>query len=162
MDDLPTPKHRLLTLLNSLKEASKVLHTTTNPFSFHSRTDSRAAIDTLLDLEAKAHATLSSVDPTLRNLSRTLIDKLHKHHDYSPRSLLHHHVTTYKISHLARAIESQILSYIDRLNIRDLVHTLQQQQQQVKVLVEFRQRLSQGFDLEFQDLILRAKVFTLL
>ncbi|KAG5048399.1 hypothetical protein AAZX31_04G063800 [Glycine max] len=172
MDDLPTPKHRLLTLLNSLKEASKVLHTTTNPFSFHSRTDSRAAIDTLLDLEAKAHATLSSVDPTLRNLSRmlsslrTLIDKLHKHHGYSPRSLLHRYVTAYKISHLARAVESQIQSYIDRLNIRDLVDTLQdqqqQQQQQVKVLVEFRQRLSQGFDLEFQDLVLRAKVFTLL
>lgn len=34
--------------------------------------------------------------------------------------------------------------------------------EQVNALVEFEQRLSQGFDLGFQDLILRAKVFTLL
>ena len=42
------------------KEASKDLHTTTNPFSFHSKTTSRASIDTMLDLQAKAQATFSS------------------------------------------------------------------------------------------------------
>ncbi|KAG5117485.1 hypothetical protein JHK84_043598 [Glycine max] len=51
------PKH---CILNSLKEASKDLHTTTNPFSFHSKIGSHATIHTLLDLEAKAYATLSS------------------------------------------------------------------------------------------------------
>ncbi|CAJ1973696.1 unnamed protein product [Sphenostylis stenocarpa] len=168
-----TPKHSLLTLLNALKEASKALHTPTNPFSFLFPTDSRPAIDTLLDLEAKAHAAFSS-DPNLSNLSRilsslpTLIDKLHKHRGYFPRSLLHRHLTNCKISHLAHALRSEIQSYIDRVTVRDLVDTLQEpssgddEQHQVKALVEFRQRLSQGFDLEFQDLVLRAKVFTLL
>lgn len=43
--------------------------------------------------------------------------------------------------------------------------TLQEQNnedEQVKAIVEFEQRLLSGFDLEFQDLILRAKIFTLL
>ncbi|KAL9313269.1 hypothetical protein ACSQ67_018721 [Phaseolus vulgaris] len=167
-------KYRLITLLNTLKEASKALHTTTNLFSFLSPTDSSAAIDTLLDLEAKALAAFSS-DPNLRNLSRLLsslpilIDKLHKHRGYFPRSLLHRHLTKCKISHLASALQSETQSYIDRVAVRDLVDALQEppsrhgeEQRQVKALVEFRQRLSQGFDLEFQDLVLRAKVFTLL
>ncbi|XP_014500367.1 uncharacterized protein LOC106761341 [Vigna radiata var. radiata] len=172
MDD--PPKHRLLTLLIALKEASKALHTNTNPFSFLFLTDSSAAIDELLDLEAKAHAVFSS-DPNLHNLSRilsslpSLIDKLHKHRGYFPRSLLQRHLTKCKISHLASTIQSEIQKYIDRVAVRDLVDALQEppsrhdeEQRQVKALVEFRQRLSQGFDLEFQDLVLRAKVFTLL
>ncbi|RDY14293.1 hypothetical protein CR513_00661, partial [Mucuna pruriens] len=167
MDD--PPKHRILTLLNTLQEASKHLHT--SPFSFLFRTHSRAAIDTLLDLEAKAHAAFSA-DSTLRNLShilsslRTLIQKLDKYHGYAPQSLLRRHVTNYKISHLARAIHSEAQSYIDRATVRDLVDALQEpsceEEQQVKALHEFQQRLSQGFDLGFQDLVLRAKVFTLL
>lgn len=36
------------------------------------------------------------------------------------------------------------------------------EEEQVHAISEFEQRLSKGFDLEFQDLILRAKVFTLL
>ncbi|KOM51057.1 hypothetical protein LR48_Vigan08g188400 [Vigna angularis] len=67
----------------------------TNPFTFLFPTDSSTAIDTLLDLEAKSHVVFSS-DPNLHNLSRilsslpSLIDKLHKHRSYFPRSLLQH------------------------------------------------------------------------
>ncbi|TKY74748.1 hypothetical protein E2542_SST03511 [Spatholobus suberectus] len=169
MDD--PPKHRLLTLLHALQQASKDLHTSTNPFSFLLKTDSTAAVGTVLDLETKAQAAFSS-DPNLRKLShmlsslRTLIKKLDKFQGYAPLSLLHRHVTNYKISHLARAIDSEIQSYVDRVTVRDLVAALQEpsleEEQQVKVLAEFRQRLSQGFDLGFQELVLRAKVFTLL
>ncbi|KAK7351372.1 hypothetical protein VNO77_10773 [Canavalia gladiata] len=170
MDD--PSKHRVLTLLNALKEASKELqiNTNSNPLSFLFKTDSKPAIDALLDLETKALATFST-DPNLRNIShslcslRTLIEKLDKYQGYGLRSLLRRHLTNYKISQLARSIESQIQSYIDRVTVRDLVKTLQEpcgEEEQVKALVEFQQRLSQGFDLGFQDLVLRAKVFTLL
>ncbi|KAK7311887.1 hypothetical protein RJT34_10340 [Clitoria ternatea] len=165
MDNSP-PKHRILTLLKALKEASRDLTTTTNPFS----SLFKPPIDTLLDLETKALATFST-DPNLRNLSnllvslRTLIENLDKLQGYGLPSLLRRHLTNYKISHLARSVESEAQACIDRITVEDLVHTLQgpsEEEEQVKVLVEFRQRLSQGFDLGFQDLVLRAKVFTLL
>lgn len=37
-----------------------------------------------------------------------------------------------------------------------------EEEEQVKALVEFQQRLSQGFDLDFQELVLKAKVFNIL
>ncbi|KAK7410251.1 hypothetical protein VNO78_00883 [Psophocarpus tetragonolobus] len=165
MDEDEAPKHSLLT---TMKEASKELHSTTQPFSFLLGADSGAAIDTLLELEGKAHAAFSS-DPTLRHFYhilsslRTLIDKLHKHRGYSPRSFLQRHLTIHKISLVAHSLHSQIQSHIDRLAVRDLLVSLQlHNPSRIKLLVELRHRLSQGFDLQFQELVLRPKLFTLL
>ncbi|KAL2346697.1 hypothetical protein Fmac_000697 [Flemingia macrophylla] len=172
MDDAPTSKQRLLTLLNALQQPAKHLHTATTPFSFLFKTQSHAALDTLLDLEIKAHAAFSA-DPCLHTLSltlsslRTQIENLRNLQGCSPSSLLSRHLTLRKISNLARALDAQIQSYLDRVTVGDLVHALQEpslgeEQEHVNALVEFRERLSRGFDLGFQDLVLRAKVFTLL
>ncbi|XP_057434451.1 uncharacterized protein LOC130727360 [Lotus japonicus] len=165
MDDPPS-KHRILTLLTALLEASKDLHTKTTPFS----TLNPDSIDTLLNLETKA-ITVFSTDPNLHPLThtlstlKTLIENLHSCQGYNPNSLLRRHITTYKISQTAITFEAEIQAYIDRVTVHDLVTTLQQphgEDEQVNALVEFEQRLAQGFDLGFQDLVLRAKVFTVL
>jgi predicted nucleic-acid-binding protein len=171
MDHDDPSKHRVLTLLNALKEASKDLQIKTNPLAFLFKTDSKSAIEALLELESKAIA-IFSTHPNLHNLShslttlKTLIENLENCKGYGLKSIFQRQVTAYKISQASSTLESEIQTYLDRVIVINLVKTLQEHHQnedeQVKVIVEFEQRLSKGFDLEFQDLILRAKLFTLL
>ncbi|KAL5077146.1 hypothetical protein RYX36_016130, partial [Vicia faba] len=59
----------------------------------------------------------------------------------------------------------EIQIYLDRVIVINLVKMLQEQEsedKQVQAIIELQQRLSKGFDLNFQDLILKAKVFFLL
>ncbi|GAU23130.1 hypothetical protein TSUD_305780 [Trifolium subterraneum] len=171
MDHDDPSKHRVLTLLNALKEASKDLQIKTNPFTFLFKTDSKSAIEALLELESKAIA-IFSTHPNLHNLShslttlKTLIENLQNCKGYGLKSIFQRQIIAYKISQASSILESQIQIYLDRVIIINLVKTLQEhhqnEEEQVKVIVEFEQRLSKGFDLEFQDLILKAKVFTLL
>ncbi|CAJ2643586.1 unnamed protein product [Trifolium pratense] len=171
MDHDDPSKHRVLTLLNALKEASKDLQIKTNPLAFLFKTDSKSAIEALLELESKAIA-IFSTHPNLHNLShslttlKTLIENLQNFKGYGLKSIFQRQITAYKISQASSTLESEIQTYLDRVIVINLVKTLQEHHQnedeQVKVIVEFEQRLSKGFDLEFQDLILRAKLFTLL
>ncbi|KAI4316349.1 hypothetical protein L6164_024337 [Bauhinia variegata] len=160
--------HRILTLLEALREASKDLHV--NPIPFLYRTDSKAAIEAILELETKATA-IFSADPNLHKLSellcnlRALVEKLQIHQGYGPQSLIHRLIANHKISQVAYAIESDIQSCVDRLTIEHLVKTLKESardDEKVKALIDFKKRLSKGFDIHFQDLILRAKVFPIL
>jgi hypothetical protein len=171
MDHDDPSKHRVLTLLNALKEASKDLQIKTNPLAFLFKTDSKSAIEALLELESKAIA-IFSTHPNLHNLShsltslKTLIENLQNCKGYGLKSIIQRQIIAYKISQASSTLESEIQTYLDRVIVINLVKTLQEHHQnedeQVKVIVEFEQRLSKGFDLEFQDLILRAKLFTLL
>lgn len=171
MDNDDTSNHRILTLLKSLKEASKHLQIKINPFTILFKNDSKSAIEALLELESKA-IVIFSTHPYLHTLSnslstlKTLIQNLEKFKGYGFRSLLQRQITAYKISQASSSLESEIQIYLDRVIVVNLVSTLQEhnqnEEEQVKVLVEFEERLSKGFDLEFQDLILKAKLFTLL
>ncbi|WJX35519.1 hypothetical protein P8452_23500 [Trifolium repens] len=171
MDHDDPSKHRVLTLLNALKQASKDLQIKTNPLAFLFKTDSKSAIEALLELESKAIA-IFSTHPNLHNLShplttlKTLIENLQNCNGYGLKSIIQRQIIAYKISQASSTLESEIQTYLDRVIVINLVKTLQEHHQnedeQVKVIVEFEQRLSKGFDLEFQDLILRAKLFTLL
>ncbi|KAK7283097.1 hypothetical protein RIF29_12376 [Crotalaria pallida] len=169
-EDDKLQEQRVLTLLKALKEASKDLHT--NPFTSLCKinTHSNVAIDAFLVLEAKSVA-IFQTHPNLRHLSESLstlkaqIEKLEKFKGFGLRSLLRRQITLHKISHLANSIESQIQRYLDRVTVRDLVITMEHrddEEEKVKALVEFQERLSQGFDLDFQDLILKARVFNIL
>ena len=172
MDD-PHNHHqpnRILTLLDALKQASMHLHTTTNPLSsFLFKTDhSNAAIEALLELEPKAQA-LFSTDPSLRTLSHTLSNLktlIHSHRHHGGGGFLRRQIAAFKISKLARSLESEIQAYVDRVTVMDLVKTLLRKEanedEKINALVAFEERLSQGFDLGFQELILRAKVFPIL
>ncbi|CAL0305723.1 unnamed protein product [Lupinus luteus] len=170
MEEDKPQKQRVLTLLKALKEASRDLHT--NPFFFilNNKTHSKDTIEAFLNLQAKSVA-IFNTHPNLHHLSdslstlKTLIEKLQKFQGFGLRSLLHRQITLHKISQLANSIESEIQHYLDRVTVHDLVNTMEQgfnEEEKVKALVEFQQRLSKGFDLNFQDLILKARVFSIL
>ncbi|KAL1346939.1 hypothetical protein HN51_020472 [Arachis hypogaea] len=170
MDDDPyNHNHRLLTLLNTLKQASIHLHTTTNPLSFFlfKPDQSNAAIEALLELEPKAQA-LFSTDPSLRTISHTLsnLKTLIKNHGGDGGTFLRRQIAAFKISKLARSLESEIQAYVDRVTVINLVKTLlredAKEDEKINTLIFFEERLSQGFDLGFQDLVLRAKIFQIL
>ncbi|KAE8682565.1 Purple acid phosphatase 26 isoform 1 [Hibiscus syriacus] len=86
---------------------------------------------------------------------------------YSLPCILRHQFINYKIYQVAYAIETEIRAYFDRESVQNLVGTLEgsaDEDEKVKVLVEFEfeKRLSQGFDIHFQDLISKAKIFSIL
>ncbi|XWS70457.1 hypothetical protein CRYUN_Cryun03dG0049900 [Craigia yunnanensis] len=157
---------QLFALLKSLLKASKELQT--NPIFATKKPQS--TIEPLLDLEKNANPILCS-DPNLFKLSqllrnlKTLLEKLQKYQGYCLPCILRRQILNYKIYQVAYAIETEIQAYTDRESVQNLVETLEDsddEDKKVKVLIEFEKRLSQGFDLYFQDLILKAKVFSIL
>ncbi|KAL5061374.1 hypothetical protein RYX36_032978, partial [Vicia faba] len=107
----------------------------------------------------------------LHNLShspttlKTLIQNLQNSKPYKLKSILQCQIIAYKISQASSSLESEMKFYLDHVIIVNLDKALQDEQnekEQVHAIIKFRQRLSKGFDLECQDLILRAKVSTLL
>ena len=166
-----THHHVLLPLLQSLKKASKDLHI--NPVSeILYQNNSKSAIEALLELGSKADSIVSqnptlfiNLSPLLTNL-KTLLQKLEKLQGFNLRSIFFRSITKYKIFQIAHAIESEIESYIDREIVYDLVTKLGKStdeiNEQVKILIEFRNRVSKGFDRDFQELVLRGRVFSIL
>lgn len=158
---------KLFSLLKSLQKASKDLQI--NPIFATNKPQS--AIEPFLDLEKNANAYILSNDPNLSKLSpllnnlKTLLERLQKYQGYSLPCIIRRQIINYKIYQVACDIEAEIQAYTDRESVRNLVETLRDsddEDKKVKVLVEFEKRLSQGFDLYFQDLILKAKVFSIL
>ncbi|KAF5748164.1 hypothetical protein HS088_TW04G00114 [Tripterygium wilfordii] len=159
-------KEDLRTLLEALLVASKDLQQS----PIFSAKDPKPTIRALL-------ATAADADPImfddssffkLGQLIRTLkthLKELEKSQDRSFRTLLRRQITYYKVSKLGYVIEAEIQAYFDQESVRNLVTTLQESEdedQKVEVLDEFEERLSRGFDREFQELVLKAKVFTVL
>lgn len=156
--------------LESLKKASKTLQT--NPISImYNNHDLNAAIEALLELGNQADP-LISTDPSLFNLNqllsnlKTLLEKLEKLQGYGLRALLHRQLTTYKISQLGFAIEAEIQAHIDQKNVHSFVKTVtepvEDDDRKMKALMGLQSRLAEGFDKEYQQMILRAKVFSIL
>ncbi|CAK9153192.1 unnamed protein product [Ilex paraguariensis] len=169
---------QVLKVLEALKQASHEIQCNPSPDSPGS--NSSSAIKALLELETESDSILS-YDPHLSNLShhltnlRILINSLQKsrsHHGL--RSFLTRRIITLDISRVAGSIESEIQSWIHRETIINLIRALQLQQsicsscslssvEEDKFLDsidQFRIRLKQGFSNEFQDLILKSKVFS--
>ncbi|KAE8732577.1 Purple acid phosphatase 26 isoform 1 [Hibiscus syriacus] len=158
----------LLSLLKSFQKASKDLQK--NPIS--STQEPQSTIDPFLDLEKDANLIFNN-DPNLFKLSqllcnlKSLLEKLLKYQGYRLPCILRRQIIKYKIYQVACAIESDIQAYFDRESVQNLVGTLEgsadeDEDEKVKVLVEFEKRLSRGFDFHFQDLILKAKIFSIL
>ncbi|KAK5830232.1 uncharacterized protein LOC108472597 [Gossypium arboreum] len=157
---------QLFSLLTSLQKASKDLQKTPI-FSTHEPQSTR---EPFLHLEKDANPILSN-DPHLSKLSqllcnlKTLLEKLQKYQGYTLPSILRRQIINYKIYQVAYSIDTEIQAYFDRQSVQNLVETLEgsdDEDEKVKVLAEFEKRLSQGFDSYFQDLILKAKVFSIL
>lgn len=155
-----------LRVLEALKKVSKDLKN--NPI--FSRPDSKAAIKALLELDTTAD-TILSTDPKLFKLSKLLCNlkpvfkTLEKSQGYSVCSLLRRKVANYEISRIASSIETEIQAWIDRERIGNLPKILEEsidEDEKFEALIEFESRVSHGgFDRELQDLILKAKIFSI-
>ncbi|KAK9268780.1 hypothetical protein L1049_000542 [Liquidambar formosana] len=175
MEEDPSSKEdnnpQILKVLEVLKQASHDLQTNPSP---HSDQPTSPAIKALLELETESDAILST-DPNLSTLSlhlsnlKSLVETLQKtrgHH--SLRSFLTRRASTHSISRLAGSIESEIQAWIDRESIENLSRALQEpftnnkneDEKLIKVLTQFETRVSQGFNRDLQDLILKWKLFT--
>ncbi|KAF9617083.1 hypothetical protein IFM89_033188 [Coptis chinensis] len=160
--------HQVLKVLEALKQASQDLHN--NPTSKNHNSNS-PAIKALLELQTEADNILSN-DPNLSNLSnqisilKTLINKLNSSHGHSFSSFLHRRVNSFEISRVASSIETEIQAWIDRENIENLVKCLREdsadEEEKIKLLTKFEERVSQGFNLDLQDMVLKSKVFSVL
>ncbi|CAI0474858.1 unnamed protein product, partial [Linum tenue] len=126
----------------------------------------------ILDLETESAATsLLSSDPNLFKLSKLLTDLKTLHRDleklsgYSLKSILRRRITAYRIYQLGSKIEAEIQVYFDREQIQKLARTLQlteEEEEKFRLLEEFVERLGKRFDSEFQESILKAKLFSIL
>lgn len=161
------PNPQVLIVLEALRQASH--HLQTNP-TLNSDNSNSSAIKALLELETESNSLLSS-DPHLSALSRhlsslkDLVHTLQKSRGHSLTSFLTRRASTQSISRVAGSIESEIRAWIDRERVEDLTRALREladDDEQVKLLTQFENRVSQGFSHELQDLILKSKVFSLL
>ncbi|KAK9098594.1 hypothetical protein Syun_025639 [Stephania yunnanensis] len=151
---------QVMKVLDSLKQASQDLQ----------NNHSNSTIEALLELESEADP-IFSIDPNLSNLSNLLSDlknhleELHQLKGHSIGSIIRRRFKTHEISRVAGAIQTQIQAWIDRENIEILVETLQgsdEDENKVRILTQFAERVSQGFNRDLQDLVLKSKVFSVL
>ncbi|KAF5178338.1 hypothetical protein FRX31_032075 [Thalictrum thalictroides] len=159
---------QVLKVLEALKQASQDIHK--NPTSKNNDSNS-SPIKALLELQTEADNILSN-DPNLSKLSnhisnlKNLISNLNTSHGHGIRSFLLRRVNRYEISRVARSIEAEIQAWIDRESIENLVKSLRQElldeEEKIKLLSQFEERVSQGFDLNLQDSFLKWKVFSVL
>ncbi|KAL4332248.1 hypothetical protein GQ457_07G041190 [Hibiscus cannabinus] len=160
----------VLEVLEALKQASHELqaHPTRNP----AHSDS-PAIKALLELETQSDSVLSK-DPHLSTLSRyvadlkTLVETLENTRGHGLRSFLARRVSSHSISRVAGSIESEIQAWMDRESIERLLKGLKEpwkdedEDELVRLLTQFEDRVSQGFDRELQNLVLKSKAFSVL
>ncbi|KAG6589816.1 hypothetical protein SDJN03_15239, partial [Cucurbita argyrosperma subsp. sororia] len=170
MDDSPKKDDspRVLRVLEALKQASHELQAHPSPRSgkFNS-----PAIKALLELEVESDKILSS-DPNLLTLAqhlgnlKALVETLQKCRGYGLRSFLTRRFATNSVSQVAGLIEAEIQAWIDRESLESLVRGLKEpsddENELIKLLVQFENRLAQGFNRELQDLMLKSKVFSFL
>ncbi|KAM7275599.1 hypothetical protein ACFE04_017465 [Oxalis oulophora] len=159
--------HHVISQLQALQKASRDLQL--NPI--FTKYVLISSIKTLLDLGNKAASFILDIDDKnlsnlllLLNKIKTLLENLEKSQGYSLKSILRRKITSYQIIQAGYAIESEIQCYIDRVNVYKLVKALQQEDEEAKLncLIEFEQRVAQGFDRNFQDLVLKADVFSII
>ncbi|XVF34570.1 hypothetical protein REPUB_Repub18cG0070200 [Reevesia pubescens] len=158
----------VLKVLEALKQASHDLQAHPTHNSAHSNS---SAIKALLELETESHSILSE-DPHLFSLSKhladlkTLVDTLERTRGYGLRSFFTRRFSTHAISRVAGSIESEIQAWIDRESIESLIKGLKEpwnnEDELVRLLTRFKDRVSQGFNRELQNLVLKSKVFWVL
>lgn len=153
-------------MLQLLKNASKELQS----FTVFLTKDPQASVIAVLNLGNEINELLET-DPSLFKLShllcnlQTALNELKAAQGYGLRSIIRRQAIYYKITQLAGQIEREAQAYVDKDSIFRFVRTLDRSEdegEQVKVLTELEQRLSRGFDRDYQELILKARVFQFL
>lgn len=153
-------------ILETLKRASHDLKSKPNASPNEKNSSATKALS---ELENEADAILSS-DPHLSTLSqhltnlKTLIETLQTSRGYGLKSYLRRRYSTHELVRVAELIEAEIQGLIDLDQIEALIKALRtphnNEEECVRLLIEFQNRLSQGFNRDLQDLILKSKLFT--
>ncbi|KAH7847216.1 hypothetical protein Vadar_023401 [Vaccinium darrowii] len=154
-------------LLESLNKASKDL--LTKPIPMYTYTN-LAAIKTFQELHAELDPVLTT-DPTLSNLSqlvsnlKTQLNNLQNSQGHSLKSFVRRRIVDHEISCIVASIDVEVQAWINRETIRNLVRVLldsDDEEEKAKALTRFEKRLSSGFNRDLQELVLKAKVFSIL
>lgn len=167
---------QILRVLEALKQASQELQA--NPIGNSVDSDSPSpAIEALLQLGETESDSILASDPRLSALSRhlsdlkSLVNSLHESKRGRFTSFLTRRVRSNAISRVAGSIEAEIKAWIDREAVRGLTCHLRRlraletplsSREAAAIeekLTNFHDKLAQGFDLNFQDLLLRSRIF---
>ncbi|XP_057420172.1 uncharacterized protein LOC130714284 [Lotus japonicus] len=146
---------QVLQVLQALKQASHdIQHSSSSSSDDHS-----PAINALLQL----HTTLSTDSPLSHHLHRlkTLLDSLHNAKGI--RSFLTRPLSAHSISRVAASIEAELQAWIDRETTQTLSRSLTNNHDLLlllPLLTQLIDRVNQGFDREFQNLVLTMKLFS--
>ncbi|CAO2825842.1 unnamed protein product, partial [Amaranthus hypochondriacus] len=164
MDD--ENSNQIISFLQSLNRELEDLKTKT---LYYLRVDMihSPQINNILELENSAPIILSPQNPIrsyLKNL-KNLINNLKSYQNYSPQSFIHRRIISYQISSLVLLLQKEIQICFDKENISNLVKVLQEscdEEEKLRALRQFDDRISTGFDLELQNLILKTGLFPVL
>ncbi|PPR86367.1 hypothetical protein GOBAR_AA34319 [Gossypium barbadense] len=108
--------------------------------------------------ELQAHPTHKSVQSNSSPIKALL--------ELETESFLTRRVSTYSISRVAGSIESEIQALMDRGSIDSLINALKDpwkdEDELARLLSQFEHRVSQGFNPELQDSVLKSKAFSVL
>ncbi|KAI3983773.1 hypothetical protein MKX01_001177 [Papaver californicum] len=127
------------------------------------------SIQALLELETEGDTILFK-DPNLQIHLTKLKQVIHNYLQNSTgshgiRSFIRRRLTYHEISKLAESIETEIQAWIDRESVENLVNLVQNSDdddEKVRLLSQFENRVLQGFNRDLQDLVLQFKVFNVL
>ncbi|WCJ30334.1 hypothetical protein M5689_011901 [Euphorbia peplus] len=157
-EDEIKPNLPLLPFLQTLKKASKDLQHN----SIFLPQNPLPAIEALLDLQTQK-APIFSSSPNL-SLLLSRLKTLKPSNGYSLKAILRRQLVNYRIYQLAFEIEAEIQTLIDQEIIRIIsnLREIEVEDEKLMGLREFEKRLLQGFDSEFQELILKSKGFPIL
>ncbi|KAI4376883.1 hypothetical protein MLD38_014591 [Melastoma candidum] len=158
-------------ILNQLRTTSKDLQSS---YTFFLSPGPQPIIHKLLSLANQLNPFLQS-DPRLYKLTQLLSDLRKLHEDlessqgYGVGSFLRRQRIYYNLSWAGLEIDREIQAYVDKEAVSKLVTALrdtsaevEDDDEKVRLLIEFEERLAKGFDRGYQDQILTARVFNLI
>lgn len=186
----PTPNyhHHALKILQLLKDASHHFQTNISPVSVSvsdsdSPTKLLAQIETELGMFASFDPRLSTLSSHLSQLKVLVQTQEESNSKHRIRSFLTNKIRAHEISRLSRLIESEIQAWIDRQNLDELAAILRERFSNsdsttssssttdsswdeesliIAKLSQLRDKLGRGFDIHFQDALLKSRIYSLL
>ncbi|KAI4376694.1 hypothetical protein MLD38_014428 [Melastoma candidum] len=162
----PSCSPQVLNVLEALKRASQELRA--RPDLRHGcHSDPSPEIMALLELQTESDTILSS-DPYLCNLSnhlntlKSLVLAQRSSKGFDLRSFLSRRISAHSISRVAESIALEIQAWIDREIVEEIVFRLEARagddEEVIRLLGRIEKRVSQGFDRDLQDLVLKSKL----
>lgn len=175
----PPNYHHVLRLLRLLEDASHHFHTNNSP------TKLLAQIETELGMFVSSDPRLSTLSSYLSQLKVLLQTQEESKSKHRIRSFFTNKIRALEISRLSRLTRSEIQAWSDRQNLEELAGILRERFSNsdsttsssstsistsswdeesliIEKLSQLRDRLGRGFDIHFQDDLLKSRIYSLL